>query len=556
MGREECAKSNFRRRFWGSIPVFAQSFFSDSDCWRRHLSLDPFTGSDPPDIKLRSAQGFEAADFFMSAFWVWDKLIENLADVGYDASNMVMMSYDWRLSFEMLEKRDGYFTKLKHTIEAYKKTSGGTKVVLVSHSMGSQVVLFFFKWVTTKEKDGGGGGGKDWVEKHIHVFTNIAGPLLGVPKAVSALLSGEMKDTAVLFGTMGQVIEHFFGRKKRKDLWNTWGSLWAMLPMGGDAIWGSGVDIMAGNRTSIETTNTITSKNSVNGDDDSISAPSIVKDNTDLDLSSISITPFITIRNFIAHPEKFNTSSTTNNELQQESDMSRNNDVKNRHWTLVDSIEYLQNWGGGYGSKLHSTSWNNSYKKGKSSKVKWHDPTVTPLPHAPSMKIYCLYGTGIETERSYFYYNISTHMNEGQNDDLQYLMDTSVNNPESNIRHGTRFSDGDVSVPLLSLGFMCVDGWKKNKKLNPSNADIITREYKHKEEFQVNDPMRGGPFSSDHVDILGNIETTTDILKIVTDHERSTVVDRLTSDINKIASTINMQHRKSFKHIFQRRHVF
>lgn len=56
----------------------------------------------------------------------------NLADVGYDGSNMSMMSYDWRLGYDMMEKRDGFFTKLKKNIEAHYITSG-EKVIMVSH---------------------------------------------------------------------------------------------------------------------------------------------------------------------------------------------------------------------------------------------------------------------------------------------------------------------------------------------------------------------------------------------------------------------------------------
>lgn len=63
---------------------------------------------------------------------MFSKLIENLADVGYDGSTMSMMSYDWRLGYELMEKRDGYFTKLKMQVEAHFITSG-EKVVLVSH---------------------------------------------------------------------------------------------------------------------------------------------------------------------------------------------------------------------------------------------------------------------------------------------------------------------------------------------------------------------------------------------------------------------------------------
>jgi len=49
------------------------------------------------------------------------------------------------------------------------------------------VTLYFFKWV---ESPTGGNGGPNWVNEHVEAFINIGGPLLGLPKALSALLSG------------------------------------------------------------------------------------------------------------------------------------------------------------------------------------------------------------------------------------------------------------------------------------------------------------------------------------------------------------------------------
>ena len=37
------------------------------------------------------------------------------------------------------------------------------------------------------------------MENHVHAFVNIAGPMLGVPKAIPALLSGGLGDTAAMF---------------------------------------------------------------------------------------------------------------------------------------------------------------------------------------------------------------------------------------------------------------------------------------------------------------------------------------------------------------------
>ena len=46
--------------------------------------------------------------------------MENLAVVNYDTNNLYLAPYDWRLSYYNLEERDGYFSKLKSTIESLK----------------------------------------------------------------------------------------------------------------------------------------------------------------------------------------------------------------------------------------------------------------------------------------------------------------------------------------------------------------------------------------------------------------------------------------------------
>lgn len=547
---EECAKRHFRQRLWGSLSIFVQSFVTDMKCWSRHLALDPITGGDPESIKLRSALGFEAADYFMSTYWVWDKIIENLSDVGYDSSNMMMMSYDWRLSFPMLEERDGYMTKLKANIEALVKTTG-TPVVLVSHSMGSQIVLYFFKWVTTPEFNGGGGGGSDWVERHCSTFVNIAGPLLGVAKAVPALLSGEMKDTAALLGPMGSMMERVFGKKERKELWTTWGSLWEMLPKGGDAIWGISHDVITKkdmlaseyhDRQLTDRVNMVCVDESCNAVMDS----KTTNDTPHQELQEGPL-PFITFTNNLSSNEF------ESDVLALEDDIDNNGmegyRSNDKEWTITDTIEFLIKSGGGYGGGLHASKSISPRPDSES----WNNPLVTPLPKAPSMKMYCLYGVGIETERAYFYQKTIPDLDILNGNDEQstpgkeyipYIMDASVNDPENHVHFGTRSSDGDISVPLVSLGYLCVDRWKSSKKLNPSNIKVTTREYKHREEFQVNDPMRGGPYSADHVDILGNVDAVTDLIKIVTEFETDELQDQIVSDIFSISHKINNRNAK------------
>ena len=53
---------------------------------------------------------------------------------------------------------------------------------------------------------------------NIATYVNIAGPTLGMPKSVSALLSGEMRDTAVLNElemTLGPMINTFVEKTDR-----------------------------------------------------------------------------------------------------------------------------------------------------------------------------------------------------------------------------------------------------------------------------------------------------------------------------------------------------
>lgn len=497
-GGQDCARKHFRQRVWTAFSM-AQGFLADRECWGQHMKLDPITGMDPDGIRLRAAAGFEAADYFMANYWVFGRIVENLADVGYTPSTMTMQPFDWRLSFPLMEERDGFFTKLKSNIEDLHEVTG-KKVVLTSHSMGAMVTHYFFTWVTTPKRQGGGGGGKDWVDKHIHSYVNIAGCHLGVPKAVSALLSGEMSDI-VMLGGLVEMVERVFGRRMRRDLFNTWGSLWSMLPKGGDAIWGTGAD-MCKNRT----------------DDD----PLCPKDKPSPLISSLN---------------------STEHELFNETDDDALNSVlaefsaKTEH-SLEEVLDFLSKYGGGVGPELSGPKENSLFGHEKPSKKTWMDASRTPLPHAPNMKIYCLYGHGVDTERAYYYKRNDPSMN---NTDVSFVLNSTVHFEDRNVKYGVRFVDGDVSVPLVSLGYLCADAWtRKSSGLNPSGIPVYTREYKHRFEFDVGDPMRGGPHSADHVDILGNVDVLQDLVRVVTNFDVEQVREnRITSDILSIADEIN-----------------
>ena len=90
--------------------------------------------------------------------------------------------YDWRLPLPALEARDAFFSRAKAEIELQRGLAGGVKPVVVSHSYGAVVFTTFLHWAEAQEAG--------WVDKNVHAYVNLAGTLLGVPKAIAPLLSG------------------------------------------------------------------------------------------------------------------------------------------------------------------------------------------------------------------------------------------------------------------------------------------------------------------------------------------------------------------------------
>ena len=135
---------------------------------------------------------------------------------------------------------------------------------------------------------------------------------------------------------------------------------------------------------------------------------------------------------------------------------------------------------------------------------------MEPLPRSRNLKMYCLYGVGVETERAYRL--------EAKGEDLEI---SSV-----------EWSDGDGTVPLVSLGYMCSKGkrgWRKNARLNPGLKIAVTsREYRHQPAALS---LRGGPRTGDHVNILLNTELIGDIIAIAAGRD---LEDRVISDINAV----------------------
>lgn len=160
------------------------------------------------------------------------------------------------------------------------------------------------------------------------------------------------------------------------------------------------------------------------------------------------------------------------------------------------------------------------------------NPLSTALPPAPDMTVYCLYGVGISTERKFTYTGApGDAASEAARRDHSELGTIDRSGADGGVGTG----DGDGTVPLESLGFPCAALWRGElaAHYNPAGSRVVLRE--HGDEPECFNP-RGGPKTARHVEILGNSEIITTILRIATG--AAVREDRVVSDIRGMSARI------------------
>jgi len=267
----------------------------------------------------------------------------------------------------------------------------------------------------------------------------------------------------------------------RMNLFRSWSSLGSLVPKGGNAIWGD----------------------ALHGAPDDLYAPDYNDDST------------VRFGHFL---EFVGPNSPENKTVEQAMEFLFQQ-LNTSHSNISSN---LQKW--------FSLGMARTARDMKQQSKHWSNPLESQLPDAPDMTVYCLYGVGKATERGYTYYDQTEAPGSFPLPGIKYAIATSA------AKNGVRFTEGDGTVPLVSLGYMCVDAWKR-KLFNPSGITVYAREYLHKPWSPIKDP-RGGPETADHVDILGNLELLEDILAIVTG-EKNSNKDRIYSEIVKIAKEIS-----------------
>lgn len=552
---QPCADGLFRKRLWGG--TFGE-VYKRPLCWMEHMALDNVTGMDPSGVRVRAVSGLVAADYFAAGYFVWAVLIENLAKIGYEEKNLHMASYDWRLSFQNTEVRDETLSRLKGTIELLVKTNNGNKVVVVPHSMGTIYFLHFMKWVETPAPMGGGGG-PDWCAKHIKAVMNIAGPLLGVPKAVTGLFSSEAKDIAVARAIAPGVLDsEMFGLQTLQRIMRvtrTWDSTMSMIPKGGDIIWG-GVDWSPeeGYRCSRkkdekEVVEGLTEiKDSTPKDLGPHGKPmahygrliSFGKDCAELAAHRLERKPFKNVRGGL--PVSANLSCgdawTEYHDISWEAIQAVAEHKVYTTGSIVDLLRYVAPGMMQRGGTQFSYGVADDLSDPKYEHFKyWSNPLETRLPNAPDMEIYCMYGVGILTERSYIY-KMSPQSDYCQ---IPFRIDpTAEGDSEGCLKGGVHFVDGDETVPSLSAGYMCAKGWRGKTRFNPAGATTYIREYNHAPPANI---LEGrGTQSAAHVDIMGNFNLIEDILRAAAGASGEEIGgDQIHSDIMKWSDRVPLK---------------
>ncbi|KAF5322347.1 hypothetical protein D9619_001710 [Psilocybe cf. subviscida] len=225
---------------------------------------------------------------------------------------------------------------------------------------------------------------------------------------MAAFLSGEMKDTVQMNPAGAYVLERFFSRKERQDLFRSWAGSASMWIKGGNDIWGNATH-----------------------------APD------DIDYTSHSYGDLISFRSGALHVNDKSTNMTSE-------------DASN--WILEHTPATFQ--------KMLETNYSygierdeERLKKNNEDHTKWSNPLEVSLPHAPSMKIYCVYGHGKDTERSYWYARDS-YVGEGATADIQ--SDECTDPDKENCPTSPR---PELDVPLAKVSY--IDAAYTNATMSP-----------------------------------------------------------------------------------------
>jgi len=386
----------------------------------------------------------------MESLFLWGKIIRELGLLGYDENSMYMASYDWRLSLTDLEKRDFYFTKLKSQIELMRATNDQEKVVIVAHSMGSNVFYYFMQWASAGNGAptpvGGIGRARaqgvasSWVEDNIASVVLVGNSLMGSPKVLNSMLTGNIREVLSLWAPARSILENVLTRFDFAAIFRSWGSMGLLMPVGGEAIWGNATWSPEGDDLGQMLT---------------FAKPEEVKDAEREEVQTGDDRKALEEQCQI-HEQRGGDRIPMAGRVEyilQQVETSGLSEERRKHFLGLNSScvglepkagsplsvdgshsllrEVAPHWGkliddnydfsGPIENKFKPekkapTYQFSSWSAGQTSQTSWANPLDSPLPYAPSLTMYCLHGVGVPTDRAFVLkedpdYNVNARTN-------------------------------------------------------------------------------------------------------------------------------------------------
>ncbi|KAJ5076293.1 group xv phospholipase a2 [Anaeramoeba ignava] len=158
------------------IECFNEYFSFEYDPETRY-SYDKKGASTRPITGSKGLENLDPTLSFIEAIAYFAKMLEKLRTFGYqEGKTLFPITYDWRLSPRNLTE---LFELVKYTIEYASEINSGSKVHLISHSMGCFISTLFFAQQT-----------QEWKDRYIATWIPLSPPMGGVMDSLIGLFYG------------------------------------------------------------------------------------------------------------------------------------------------------------------------------------------------------------------------------------------------------------------------------------------------------------------------------------------------------------------------------
>jgi len=235
---------------WMNINMILKMATIDETCFCECMTLG-LNQTDMDDIdvgcKLRPDEGLDAISSLApgslgsnllvggkNTVYAW--LTQWLADnLGYDVTSIIGLPFDWRLSPDIMEKRDGFLTLTRRRIEA-AVASNGAPGIMVAHSMGNNVFRYFLEWLRNEMHEEAYDRYVQKAKQRQHAIAQKAKdlsdgdslfrvPVLGWTASLPGWMGGQphsdydsLIEPSIESGSLDNEYEDFFAENKNDDL--------------------------------------------------------------------------------------------------------------------------------------------------------------------------------------------------------------------------------------------------------------------------------------------------------------------------------------------------